>query len=204
MQKTSEHNWQYIQSDAALAAACSKLAGADRLAVDTEFIGEKYYYAKLELLQICGGAEAFLIDVPSIGDLTPLAKVIGNRSVLKLFHASSQDLVILRRVLGIDSLPLFDTQIAASLLGYGAQISLANLVREIVGVDVSSRHTTSDWSHRPLTDDQLAYAANDVLYLHAIHEKLSAELQKRGRATWMDGETQEFCDHVFASDDKCD
>lgn len=203
MQKT-QHHWQYIQDDAALKAACEAMAGAPRLAVDTEFIGEKYYYARLELLQICDGRNVFLIDAPMIRDLKPIAALLGNSSTLKLFHASSQDLVILERALGIDCTPLFDTQIAASLLGYGAQISLANLVREITGIDVSSRHTTSDWSHRPLTEEQLDYAANDVLHLHAIHDKLAGELAARGRTPWMEGEMRDFIDHVFTADDKGD
>ncbi|MCC6547607.1 ribonuclease D [Candidatus Sumerlaeota bacterium] len=196
--------WQYIQSDDALKAACRQLASAGRLAVDTEFIGEKYYYAKLELLQVSDGRDAFLIDVPALHDLQPLAQLLGNPAALKLFHASSQDLVILRRVLGVDALPLFDTQIAASLLGYGAQVSHMNLVREIAGADVSSPHTTSDWSHRPLTSGQLDYAANDVLYLHVIHDKLTEQLNARGRSTWMEGEMRDYTDHVFASEERDD
>lgn len=189
--KRTKPAYYYIQSDAEVVDACNKLEKAERLAVDTEFVGEKYYFPKLEVLQISDGEEIYLIDIPMIKDLRPLANLLGNQRVLKIFHAADQDLPILKRALGEEPVPVFDTQIAASLLGRGAQISLANLVREITGERMSSKQSTSDWSQRPLSDDQLVYAAYDVLYLHRLHDAMVEALEKSDRLAWYEDEQQE-------------
>jgi ribonuclease D len=180
--------WEYIATNSDLEKACTNLASAKRLAIDTEFIGEKYYFAKLEILQIGDGTDIYLIDIPAIDDYTPLTKLIGNPDVMKIFHAGTQDLQILKRYLGVSPLPAFDTQVAAALLGYGAQISLANLTREILGAGMNSKQSTSDWSERPLSHDQTTYAAADVLYLHDLETELTTQLQDLHRADWYDDE----------------
>jgi ribonuclease D len=198
MTQRAAANYTSIQNNRDLEAACGRLSKASRLAIDTEFVGEKYYYSKLELVQLSDGNEVVLVDMQAITDLAPLSQLLGNVASLKLFHASSQDLVLIERVLGVKPLPFFDTQIAASLLGFGAQISLGNLISALLDVEISSKHSTSDWSHRPLSPEQFAYAANDVLYLHRLHDRLSSQLQQRGRTPWYDDEIRLYTEDTFS------
>lgn len=177
-----------IDQPQALAGYCQRLSSADRIAIDTEFVGEKYYYPKLEMIQVSDGRETGLIDVPAVGSLDPLVPILCDPGRLKIFHAAESDIPILRRTMDCDPLPLFDTQVAASLLGYGAQISLANLIRSLLDVEVSSKQSTSDWSRRPLTPAQLSYAAADVVYLHDLASALRHDLEERGRLSWYEGE----------------
>lgn len=195
--------YRFIETPGALREYCATLRQAERLAVDTEFVGEKTFYPRLEVIQIRGeeGPPA-VIDVHAVGDLGPLAELIGDKDRLKIFHASSQDVEILRRALGVLPLPLFDTQVAAALVGYGAQISLANLIRSILSVEVSGKHTTSDWSHRPLNEGQLVYAAADVLHLHALHESLVAGLEERQRLYWYRDEQEQRLAGILANGDE--
>ncbi len=182
----------FIQSPGELAACCEELSSAERIAVDTEFVGEKTYYPRLEVIQLRGeSGPPAIIDVRAVGDLQPLAELLAGQGRLKIFHAAMQDVEILRRALGLLPLPLFDTQVAAALVGYGAQISLTNLIRSVLGVDVSGRHTTSDWGHRPLSEGQLRYAALDVQHLHALHEALIARLEERDRLYWYRDEQEQ-------------
>lgn len=180
-----------VDSPAALAQLCARFADAPRLAVDTEFVREKYYYPRLELAQISDGKQIALIDVPAAGDLKPLAKLLANPRALKIFHASDQDLEVLQLALGIAPLPIFDTQVAAALLGYGHQISLSNLVRMIAGVTSGTTQSVSDWTHRPFSPEQLVYAAADVRHLHLLHDRLTEDLKTRGRTNWYEDEQKD-------------
>lgn len=183
---------KYIDNQKALTDFCAALAGSKLVAVDTEFVGEKYYYPRLEIVQIRGeNGPIGIIDAPAIKDWGPLANILGDGSVLKLFHAADQDVEIIGRATGTTTAPIFDTQLAAAMLGFGAQVSLVNLVRAVTEVELSGKQTTSDWSHRPLSEDQIAYAAADVLHLHAIHGRLSADLGNRGREPWFRDEQEE-------------
>ncbi len=197
MSTTGQLVYTYVDSPAGLAACLKELEGCTRLAVDTEFIGEKYYYARLEVVQLSDGERIFLVDAPAVGDMAPLAKLLGNPEVLKLFHAGGQDWTILERETGARALPAFDTQVAAALLGFGAQVSLANLIESVLGVRVSSKHSTSDWSHRPLSEDQCLYAARDVAHLHGLHDRLAGMLEERNRMSWFEDEFAERLESVF-------
>jgi ribonuclease D len=178
-----------LDSQSSFADYCRGLEGVERLAVDTEFVGEKYYYPKLEVVQLYGGTGPVgIIDAPTISDWAPLAKLIGHPRTLKLMHAADQDLELIFRATGAMAEPLVDTQLAGAFLGYGAQVSLVNIVRAIIGEELCGKQTTSDWSHRPLTSAQLQYAASDVIHLHRIHEVLSAELERTGRRRWFEAE----------------
>ncbi|MCB2153568.1 ribonuclease D [bacterium] len=186
--KKTEGNPKYliIEDHAALVEYCSKLEASKILALDTEFIGEKSYYPSLELIQIAGenGTPPGLIDARKIDDLKPLAKLVLDPKREKIFHSASQDLSILHRHLGEVPRPLFDTQLAAAMIGIGAQVSYVNLVRELLGVRLKKSQTVSDWSRRPLSAAQLSYAAEDVLYLHGLREELLKRLKEMGREAW--------------------
>ncbi|MBI1291241.1 hypothetical protein GC173_08355 [bacterium] len=192
MNETTGIDTVYIDSAAKLAAFCTELRGTRRLAVDTEFVGEKYYYPKLEVVQLRGeSGPVGIVDAQAISNWGSLAELLADPSILKLFHAADQDLDILGRATGVRTAPVFDTQLAASMLGFGAQISLVNLVRAIVEVELSGKQTTSDWSFRPLTQEQIDYAAADVLHLHTIQEKQAQELKARGRDGWFRDEQEQ-------------
>ena len=193
----------HIESPGGLAEYCRGLREAERLAVDTEFVGEKTYYPRLEVIQLCAeSGPPAVIDVRAAGDLQPLAELLSSPGCLKIFHAAGQDIEILRRALGVLPLPLFDTQVAAALLGYGAQVSLVNLIRSVLGIEVSGHHTTSDWGRRPLSEGQLRYAALDVLHLHDLHEALIARLEERQRLYWYRDEQEQRIASILAQEEE--
>ena len=173
-----------------LAAFCSEAATAPYVTVDTEFLRERTYYSKLCLIQLAypgqGDENAVLVD-PLAGDLSlePLLELFRNTGVVKVFHAARQDLEIFYIDHGVIPDPLFDTQVAAMVCGFGEQVGYETLVKRIAkqGLDKSSRFT--DWSRRPLTDAQKKYALADVTHLRVIYEYLAAELERTGRARWV-------------------
>lgn len=179
-----------ITTTDALAAFCAEAAGAPYVTVDTEFLRERTYYSKLCLVQLAlpgkGDDRAVLVDPLAEGiDLAPLFELMRNKSVVKVFHAARQDLEIFWIDGGVIPQPLFDTQIASMVCGFGEQVGYETLVRKIAkaGLDKTSRFT--DWSQRPLTDAQKRYALADVTHLRVIYEYLAAELEKNGRAHWL-------------------
>lgn len=173
-----------------LAEFCAEAAKYAYVTVDTEFLRERTYYSKLCLIQLAymgdGGDDAVLVDPLAEGlDLGPLYDLFEDAGVVKVFHAARQDLEIFFVDQGIIPAPLFDTQVAAMVCGFGEQAGYETLVRKIAkdSVDKSSRFT--DWSRRPLTDAQKTYALADVTHLRVIYEYLSAELEKSGRKKWV-------------------
>ncbi|MEL6915998.1 MAG: ribonuclease D [Pseudomonadota bacterium] len=175
-----------------LAAFCADCASQPYITVDTEFLRERTYYSKLCLVQIAHpGAEnaAVLVDPLSEGlSLAPMLDLFRNETVVKVFHAARQDLEIFFLEHGVFPEPLFDTQVAAMVCGFGEQVGYETLVRKIAheGLDKSSRFT--DWSRRPLTDAQKKYALGDVTHLREIYEFLAAELERTDRARWVQEE----------------
>ena len=176
-----------------LATFCKRAADAPYVTVDTEFLRERTYYAKLCLVQLAipGDAEddAVLVDPLVNGiSLDPLYDLFRNEAVVKVFHAARQDLEIFFVEGGVIPMPLFDTQVAAMVAGFGEQVGYETLVRKIAHapLDKSSRFT--DWSRRPLTEAQKTYALADVTHLRVIYEHLAAELDKTGRLDWVDEE----------------
>ena len=156
------------------------------LAIDTEFLREKTYYAKLCLIQLATDDETAIVDPFAVDDLKVLAPVLRNENVMKLFHAGNQDLEILLREVGVLPHPLFDTQVAAALLGHTQQIGYAALVHAECGVTLKKIDSFTDWSRRPLSDSQLEYAADDVVYLPRMYERMRAQLVELGRLAWLD------------------
>ncbi|MBE1296939.1 MAG: ribonuclease D [Rhodobacteraceae bacterium] len=183
----------------ALSAFCKEAAKHDYVTVDTEFLRERTYYSKLCLIQLAfagdGKDDAVLVDPLADGlSLDPLYELFRDESVVKVFHAARQDLEIFWVDAGVFPKPLFDTQVAAMVCGFGEQVGYETLVRKIVkqGLDKTSRFT--DWSRRPLSDAQKTYALADVTHLRKIYEHLAAELEHSGRSHWVAEELQVLTD----------
>jgi ribonuclease D len=168
----------------ALAAAAARLATQPRIGLDTEFLRERTYRAQLCLLQIAAPSEALCVDPLALTDLAPLDAVLTASSVLKVMHASRQDLEVLLPVVGLTR-PVFDTQIAASLTGLPAQVGYADAVRRLLGTDLAKSHTRTDWSRRPLSAAQVEYALDDVRYLLPLAHELESQLERLGRLEWL-------------------
>ena len=176
------------QLDALVADLTAATAQGAPLAFDTEFLSEKRYYARLCLVQVLaplanGGVVEGAID-PFNLDLTALAAMISDENIVKLVHSGSADLLILWQLFGTQARNVFDTQIAAAFLGYGHQIGYADMVRRFSGAQISKTMQYTDWSARPLSDEQIEYAMDDVRYLPPIYTDLKAQLEKRGRFSW--------------------
>lgn len=177
---------QIISDTKSLKIACEALATEPYVTVDSEFIRDKTYYPQLCLLQMAGKEAAMVIDPLAEGiSLEPLFELMRNPAVIKVFHAARQDLEILYMLSKSIPTPLFDTQIAAAVCGHGESVGYETLVNKIVGkpLDKSSRYT--DWSVRPLSEQQLNYALADVTHLRDIYEELRDKIAKSGRMEWI-------------------
>ena len=175
-----------ITTPGELEAFCARQAAADFITVDTEFLRDKTYWPQLCLVQVAGPDEAAAIDALAPGlDLKQLLDLLANEKVLKVFHAARQDIEIFVNLTGTVPTPLFDSQVAGMVCGYGDAVSYETLATKLAGakIDKSSRFT--DWAHRPLTERQLVYALADVTYLRTVYEKLKAKIEKSGRMEWL-------------------
>ena len=172
-----------------LAAICARMARHPFITVDTEFLRETTYYPLLCVAQIASADEAAVIDALAPGiDLKPFFDLMADEKLIKVFHAARQDIEIVWNMAKIIPHPIFDSQVAAMVLGYGDSISYDQLVQRITGdvLDKSNRFT--DWTRRPLTDAQTTYALSDVTHLRDVYIKLAADLAKRGRTSWVEAE----------------
>lgn len=177
----------YIDTQNALIELVEQhLASTPWIAIDTEFIRERSYQARLCLIQFATPERVGCIDPLSLSDLTPLREVFRNPHITKVLHACHQDLEILYQVFGEVPTPVFDTQIAAALLGQGEQIGYGRLVSEVLGVELDKNHARTDWAQRPLEPAQIRYAADDVRYLGEIYLRQKETLKARGRLSWLD------------------
>ncbi|MBT5319330.1 MAG: ribonuclease D, partial [Chloroflexi bacterium] len=178
-----------------LAAFCKRLEGAPYVAVDTEFLREKTYWPKLCLVQVAYDDEAAAIDpLAKDIDLDPLFNLMDDESVLKVFHSASQDMEVFFSVAGRVPEPVFDTQVAAMVAGYGEQVGYATLAAQIAGVTLDKSSQITDWSIRPLSDRQIAYALGDVTHLCTIYEELDERLEESGRISWVSEEMAALTD----------
>lgn len=182
---------RYVSSQAELEELASELAGSKVLAIDTEFMREKTYFAKLCLLQLNNGEVSALVDPLAIDDLSPLVPILEDEACVKIFHAGTQDIDILYHATGTTPSPVFDTQVAASLLGYPLQVGYGPLVHSVCDVRLPKADSYTDWSKRPLTNSQKRYALDDVAFLPRIYEVLRDKLVSMGRLSWCD---QDFAD----------
>jgi ribonuclease D len=178
-----------ITTTDALAAACARFAKSPFVTVDTEFLRESTYYPLLCVAQIADAHEAIVLDTLAEGlDLAPLFELMGNERVLKVFHAARQDIEIFWHMANLIPHPIFDSQVAAMVLGYGDAISYDQLVHRITGDQIDKSNRFTDWSRRPLSPDQIAYAVSDVTHLRDVYLRLAADLERRGRTEWVEQE----------------
>lgn len=164
------------------------------LAVDTEFLREKTYWPRLCLIQLATEEESVVVDPFRVKDLSDLAELFVDERIVKLFHAAGQDMELIVHEMGVVPKPVFDTQIAASLLGDMLQIGYGSLVLNECNVKLKKADSFTDWSRRPLTDSQIQYALDDVIYLPRIYRSMKERLEKLGRLSWLDRDFEELSD----------
>ncbi|MGA8397646.1 MAG: ribonuclease D [Pseudolabrys sp.] len=174
-----------------LAAVCARMAKHPFVTVDTEFLRETTYYPLLCVAQMASPEEAVVVDALVTGlDLSPLFALMANESIIKVFHAARQDIEIVWNMAKTIPHPIVDTQVAAMVLGYGDSISYDQLVQRITGDTLDKSHRFTDWTRRPLSDAQIAYALSDVTHLRDVYLKLAEDLDKRGRNNWVEAEME--------------
>jgi ribonuclease D len=183
----------YIADQAALADFCADLRGASWLALDTEFIREQTFYPQLCLIQVAIPGQVACIDPLALPSLAPLLDILYDPAVTKVLHAAHQDLEIFYHLRGAVPAPVFDTQLAALVLGCGNQIGYSTLVQRLLGVELNKAHTRADWRRRPLAPEWLAYARDDVRYLPELYRRQRAALAERGWLEALAEDLQAIC-----------
>lgn len=180
----------YVDDAARLESVCQRLRGVERFGLDTEFVGERTYTPQLELVQVATPTEYALIDcrAVTVEGLQPFLDVLMDPSVEKVVHSGQQDLELFQLLGGGVPTPVFDTQVAAAMVGYGAQPGYALLVEKLIGATVEKTETLTDWTRRPFTRAQLAYAVDDVRYLLPLYERLRKRATELGRWEWLQEE----------------
>lgn len=176
---------QYIDRPEQLPLLCEQIRQEPWIALDTEFLREKTYYPKFCLLQIAAPGWVACVDPLAIADLSPLFAAIYDPAIVKVLHSCRQDLEIFFQITGRIPGPIFDTQIAAPLLGFQENPGYAMLVSSFLNINLNKAHTRTDWTQRPLSEDQIQYAADDVIYLCKIYTMMCEQLEKLGRLDWL-------------------
>ena len=172
-----------------LADVCKRLSAFDYVTVDTEFLRESTYFPQLCVAQIASPDEAVVVDALAEGiDLAPFFELMANEKIVKVFHAARQDIEIVWHRASLIPHPIFDTQVAAMVLGYGDSISYDQLVQRITGDQLDKSNRFTDWTRRPLTQSQIDYAISDVTHLRDVYQHLRSDLEKRGRTEWLSEE----------------
>lgn len=180
---------QVITSTQALAALCKQLATHDYVTVDTEFLREQTFWPKLCLVQLAGPDIEAIVDPMAAGlKLDPLWELMADETTVKVFHAARQDLEIVWTMAGLLPHPIFDTQVAAMVCGFGDSVSYSNLVKKVTGKDIDKSSRFTDWSRRPLSEKQLVYALGDVTHLRQVYAYLKDQLDQTTRHGWVDEE----------------
>lgn len=175
-----------IETTAALEDACAKLAQSDFITIDTEFLRETTFWPQLCLIQMASPRMEVLVDPLAKGlDLKPFFELMANAKVVKVFHAARQDIEIIHHLGNLVPHPIFDTQVAAMVCGFGDSVSYDQLVQRITGAHIDKTSRFTDWSRRPLSDKQLEYALADVTHLRDVYAALKAQLEREGRAGWL-------------------
>jgi ribonuclease D len=196
-----EHPVHWVTSDDQLAELCERWQKLPMLAVDTEFMRSQTYYPKPALVQVNDGSGNYLIDPLKIEDFTPLREVLLDQGVAKVLHSCSEDLEVFQTLLGAIPHNIFDTQVAAAMSGYGFSMGYANLVGQVLNVDLPKAETRSDWLQRPLSQAQVLYAAIDVEYLLVVAEKLREQLEASGRLSWLEEDSERLVSQLAGAQD---
>jgi len=184
-----------ITDSAAVAAFCDRQKGAQLVTVDTEFMRERTYWPILCVVQVAGPEEAVAIDALAEGiDLKPSLALMADARTLKVFHAARQDLEIFFQLSGEVPHPIFDTQVAAMVCGFGDAASYETLVKRLAGASLDKASRFTDWAHRPLTERQIEYALADVVHLRTVYDRLQHLLAENGRAGWFEEEMADLID----------
>lgn len=183
----------YVDTKNKLQHLCENIKDSTLLILDTEFIREKTYRAKLCLLQLATDDIVACVDPVALDDISPLMDIINDKNKLKVLHAARQDYEIFYDLNQQLPQPLFDSQLAASLLGYGEQVGYGALVGKVLGVQLDKAHTRTDWSKRPLSQEQIRYASDDVVYLRQLYPLLKKQLAEQNRENWLDEEFAALC-----------
>jgi|TARA_Y100000310_G_scaffold345184_1_gene462446 ribonuclease D len=186
------HNFQYIQTDAELRESLDLWQQHQHVALDTEFVRVNTYFPIAGLIQVCAGGQSYLVDPIAVKDLSPLATLCSNPDILKILHACSEDLEIFQQLLDVVPVPMFDTQVAAAILGGSLSLSYQDLIKDVLGVTIQKGETRSNWLQRPLTESQCHYAALDVSYLPQVYKLQQRALSEMNRSAWV----KEDCDRL--------
>ncbi len=178
--------FELINTTVDLQSFIQKISTASWVAIDTEFLREKTYYAKLCLIQVEADGHRACIDPLNIDDMSSFSEILHNPEIIKVLHAAHQDLEILLQLTGKVPAPIFDTQVAASVLGIGDQMGYARLVEDMLGVSLAKTQSRTDWSKRPLKPAQLEYAIDDVRYLAQVYPQMIDKLESQNRLQWLE------------------
>jgi ribonuclease D len=191
---TSSTNTPYIDTEQGLRDLVDRMRGAEAIAVDTEFMRERTYWAKLCLVQVGDGEHAAAVDPFAIEDLSPLFELLDDPDIVKVFHSGEQDLEIFWRLSGRVPAPVFDTQVAAALASFPLQAGYGLLVKELLGVELDKTSSYTDWARRPLSERQITYALDDVVYLPEVYRLLKERLEAEGRLDWLEADFERLAD----------
>lgn len=189
----------FVDSQEKLSNLCALIEASDVIAIDTEFLREKTYYAQLCLIQIATDEVIACVDPLNIPNLDPFLDLLYQPNRVKVLHSARQDLEIFFDLKGDLPKPIFDTQVAATLLGYGDQLGYANLVKAMLSKPIDKEHSRTDWSKRPLDDAQVHYAMNDVRYLIPIFRQQKKRLSEKGREQWLKADFDTLTDKALYS-----
>lgn len=177
--------FQIINQNGSLAEYCQQSRGAEFISLDTEFVRTRTWYPQCGLIQINNGQQIVLVDPQAITHWQPLTDILIDPKIIKVLHSCSEDLEVFSRLLGVYPTPIFDTQFAACLAGLGNTLGYAKLIHDLLDIEVDKGESRTDWLRRPLSDTQLQYAANDVLYLHQVYPMLKTKIDEINRFDWV-------------------
>jgi len=195
-------NYQLVTTDDQLRALCETISSAETIAFDTEFISENTYRPQLCLLQVAAGPTLAIIDTLSVGDLTPFWQLVCEGNHKTIVHAGREEMGFCLRAIGKIPANLYDVQIASSLIGLEYPAGYRTLVKKILQESPAKDQTRTDWQRRPLSKKQLQYALGDVLYLEEMERKITAQLEKLGRRSWLQEEMQSWIEQVCESHER--
>ncbi|MBE0475488.1 MAG: ribonuclease D [Coriobacteriia bacterium] len=184
----------YVTDVGGLRELVERVRPAGIVGFDTEFLRERTYYARLCLVQVATDDVTAIVDPLALDDLAPLLEVLADPDVLKVVHAGSQDVEIFYHQAGVVPAPLFDTQLAATLAGFPSQVGYSNIVKELLSAELHKTETFTDWSRRPLSAEQVAYALDDVRYLPDVYRRLRERLEREGRLGWLEPQLKHLAD----------